>query len=555
MTVQQEIESPTATAAPAAPASLRNSAGVGRRRFITTAGAVGLAAGAGPFVFSRSAHAAGRTLKILQWSHFVPAYDKWFDNTYTKEWGEKNGTEVIVDHVGIAALNSRAAAEVSAQKGHDLFMFLWPAPTYETQVIDCKDIYDECTKKHGKPIELAVRSTYNPKTKKYFGFSDSFVPDPVNYRIDLWSEQGVAKGPTSWDEVLGVGKKIKQKSGIPVGIGLSEELDTAMAMRTILFAFGGSVQDEEGKVILDSRQTREAMKFVKALYQDTMTPEVLAWDPSSNNRALLAGKVSVVLNAISTTRAAENEHLAIADQLGLTPALKGAVRAIGLAQVARQIHRAGRCDQLGDQRRLPRLCERGDRRDLQHLGAQHHVRQGGDRQHADRRGGETGGQPVQGDLLEVARQGAGLTRAPVVNTGVSAGAAGTGAVHSPAAPAASGRRVTAATVEARALTKRFDTVNAVDGIDLLVRESEFLVLLGPSGCGKTTLLRMLAGLETPTSGELLIAGEVVTHLPPRARNIAMVFQSYALYPHLSVYKNIAFPLQAGGMARDRKSVV
>lgn len=333
MTVQQENASPSATTAQAAPASPRNGAGVRRRKFITTAGAVGLAAGAGPFVFSRSARAAGRTLKILQWSHFVPAYDKWFDNTYTKEWGEKNGTEVIVDHVGIAALNSRAAAEVSAQKGHDLFMFLWPAPTYETQVIDHKEIYDECTKKHGKPIDLAVKSTYNPKTRKYFGFSDSFVPDPVNYRIDLWSEQGVPKGPTSWDEVLTVGKKIKQKSGIPVGIGLSEELDTAMAMRTILFAFGGSVQDEQGKVVLDSRQTREALKFVKALYGDTMTPEVLAWDPSSNNRALLAGKVSVVLNAISTTRAAEDEHLAIADQLGLTPALKGAVRAIGLEHV------------------------------------------------------------------------------------------------------------------------------------------------------------------------------------------------------------------------------
>ncbi|MGH8736113.1 MAG: ABC transporter ATP-binding protein [Burkholderiales bacterium] len=104
-----------------------------------------------------------------------------------------------------------------------------------------------------------------------------------------------------------------------------------------------------------------------------------------------------------------------------------------------------------------------------------------------------------------------------------------------------------ATVETHSLTKRFDSGNAVDGIDLMVRESEFLVLLGPSGCGKTTLLRMLAGLETPSSGDVLIGGKVVTWLPPRARNIAMVFQSYALYPHLSVYRNISFPLQAAGM--------
>lgn len=102
-------------------------------------------------------------------------------------------------------------------------------------------------------------------------------------------------------------------------------------------------------------------------------------------------------------------------------------------------------------------------------------------------------------------------------------------------------------VETRNISKHFDEVRAVDGIDLLASEGEFLVLLGPSGCGKTTLLRMIAGLEEPTAGEILIDGHVVNDLPPRARNIAMVFQSYALYPHLTVFKNIAFPLKAVGM--------
>ena len=101
-----------------------------------------------------------------------------------------------------------------------------------------------------------------------------------------------------------------------------------------------------------------------------------------------------------------------------------------------------------------------------------------------------------------------------------------------------------ATVETRNLRKQFAGHTAVDGIDLKTEEGEYLVLLGPSGCGKTTLLRLLAGLEQPTDGDVLIGGEVVTDLPPRARKIAMVFQSYALYPHKTVRKNIVFPLAA-----------
>jgi multiple sugar transport system ATP-binding protein len=106
-----------------------------------------------------------------------------------------------------------------------------------------------------------------------------------------------------------------------------------------------------------------------------------------------------------------------------------------------------------------------------------------------------------------------------------------------------------AEVQARGVSKHFNEVHAVDGINLTAKEGEFLVLLGPSGCGKTTLMRMIAGLEQPTEGDIVIDGTVVTDLPPRARNIAMVFQSYALYPHMTVEKNISFPLRAVGMPR------
>ena len=114
-----------------------------------------------------------------------------------------------------------------------------------------------------------------------------------------------------------------------------------------------------------------------------------------------------------------------------------------------------------------------------------------------------------------------------------------------------------AVVEVKNLIKEFTGgVRAVDGIDLVTEEGEYLVLLGPSGCGKTTLLRTIAGLERPTSGDILIDGHLVTALPPRARQIAMVFQSYALYPHKTVYSNIVFPLRAAKIAkeeRDRKA--
>ncbi|HSE62385.1 MAG TPA: ATP-binding cassette domain-containing protein [Thermoanaerobaculia bacterium] len=109
-----------------------------------------------------------------------------------------------------------------------------------------------------------------------------------------------------------------------------------------------------------------------------------------------------------------------------------------------------------------------------------------------------------------------------------------------------------AVVETRSLTKVFPGAEspAVDSVDLVSAEGEFLVLLGPSGSGKTTVLRMIAGLEDPTSGEIFIGGRLVNALSPRERRIAMVFQSYALYPHLTVFQNIAFPLKAQGVPKS-----
>jgi multiple sugar transport system substrate-binding protein len=311
----------TPTLAPAAPVER------GRREFLRKAAATGAVASLGPFVHPRPARAA-RTLRIMQWHHFVLSYDNWFHDTYVKEWGQANDVEVVVDRVAFPSLPLRAEAEAAAKKGHDLFMFTSPPAIFEDDVIDHGEIYQECERKFGKPIDLAIRSTYNPKTKKYFGFADSYVPDPVNYRKDLWDSVGVA--PTTWDDILRGGRLIKQKHGIPIGIGLSPEIDTGMAMRAILYSFGGSEQDANGNLALKSKQSLAALRFVKALYQDAMTPEVLTWDSASNNNAMLAGSASLALNAISLTRTGENQQLPVTDRILLARAARGPARAVGL---------------------------------------------------------------------------------------------------------------------------------------------------------------------------------------------------------------------------------
>ncbi len=303
-----------------------------RRQVLKAAGAVGVTAAVGG-IAPRAARAQGKTLKIMQWSHFVPAYDQWFDGTFCKQWGEKHGTTVTVDHIAIGEINARAAAEVSAQRGHDLFMFLSPPAAYEKQVIDHSEIYQQVEKKWGKVIDLGHKSTFNPKTKKYFAFSDSYVPDPGNYRQDLWSQVGFPKGPDSYDDLLKGGKAIKEKIGNPVGLGLSQELDTNMAVRAVLWSFGGAEQDEHGKVVINSPQTIAALKYMRALFKEAETGEVFTWDPSSNNRGILAGKLSYVANAISVTRTAEKENPEMSQKIQLVPAPRGPVRRIAAEHV------------------------------------------------------------------------------------------------------------------------------------------------------------------------------------------------------------------------------
>src|SRR5258705_419859 len=215
-----------------------------RRSFLKGAVAATAAVAAGPTIPVRDAGGAGQ-LKILQWSHFGPAYDKWFD-PWAKEWGSKHGVDVTVDHVGFADVVPRATAEVAAQSGHDIHMFIGLASAFEEHVIDLKDVSATLEKKYGKPVELAHRSTYNPFTRKQFAVSDMWVPDPGNYHKEIWTKIGKPNGPVTYDDLVWAApevKKVAPQMQIPIGIGLSQDIDSNMAVRNMLWCHGGSNQD------------------------------------------------------------------------------------------------------------------------------------------------------------------------------------------------------------------------------------------------------------------------------------------------------------------------
>jgi multiple sugar transport system substrate-binding protein len=272
---------------------------------------------------------APNQLRIIQWVHFVPAYDRWFDNTYTKVWGRRNNTEVIVDHINLTDLPARAASEVASRSGHDLFQHLSPPAAFEDQVIGLGDIIQEATRKLGPLKPMARRSAYNPKTKKWFGWPDNYVPDPVHYRRDWWGEVGIR--PTTWDAVSRAAPRLKA-NGHPLGIGMSNELDSNMALIALMQCFGSYIQNREARVILNTKATRDAVNYMASLYRRGMTSDVFAWVPASNNNAFLAGRISLAFNAISILRTAELQNPSLARNTAILPVPKARQR-LGLEHV------------------------------------------------------------------------------------------------------------------------------------------------------------------------------------------------------------------------------
>jgi multiple sugar transport system substrate-binding protein len=264
----------------------------------------------------------GTELRILQWSHFVPQYDVWFD-PFAKTWGDTNNIDVTVDHIALGELPASLTVAIDSGAGPSLVEMVFAPPQFIEGLHDLTELNMQAQELFGDQAETSKMSSYLPSTGTYYGFSPGWVPDPANYDTAMWTEVGYPNGPSTYAELLDGGKKIKDQLGVPVGLGMSPELDSNLALRNVIWSFGGSVQDENECVVINSPETLEAVQYVTELYNSTMTEEVFAWTPASNNQGLIAGELSYILNSISAFRSLQDIDAVAADNIGMGPALSG----------------------------------------------------------------------------------------------------------------------------------------------------------------------------------------------------------------------------------------
>lgn len=293
-----------------------------RRNFLKLAAGT---AAFGPFFLSSGRALAGqKTLKIAKWAHFIPEFDEWFVNVLSAEWGRQNDTKVTVDLISPEQIRDRAFAEVKAGKGHDLFIFPWSPAEFCQQVIDHGEVYQAVASRYGAIQQLAHRSTFDPRTRTYFGFADFWMPSPVHFYHDYWGEVGLPLGPGTYGSLFGGGKKIKDKFGIPCGLAFSPSLEGNITLHTILYAFRAWILDGNGNLLFNKNAFAvTVLKYIQSLYQATGSPDQLTWGSAGNVRAMLARKTSCSINGINLLRTAEKENPENAKNIRLQPPLIG----------------------------------------------------------------------------------------------------------------------------------------------------------------------------------------------------------------------------------------
>lgn len=264
----------------------------------------------------------GTTISITQWSHFVPKYDEWFAQ-YAEEWGKAHNVKVTVNHINLSDLPASLAASIAAGQGPTLVEMNAAPSAFIEGLQPLDDVNAAAQAAFGDIAETCRYSSYLPTKDMWYGYCHGWVPDPGVYRTDLWQQAGYQNGPESYDDLLAGGSKIFQKTGKPVAVGLSPELDSEFYVRALIWSFGGSIQDKDGNVVFDSPETVAAVRYQKKLFDSAMTPQVFAWNPASNNQTFIAGEASYIQNSISFFRSAQDINSPIAKTTGFRPGLKG----------------------------------------------------------------------------------------------------------------------------------------------------------------------------------------------------------------------------------------
>jgi multiple sugar transport system substrate-binding protein len=294
-----------------------------RRSFLTRSAAAVTGASLLTMLDSRQAPAQlkGTSLRIITASHFVPAYDAWLDE-FVKKWGDKNGVKARVDHIPALELPSRYAAEFAAGTGHDLIQFAALILTghYSQHLVDLSDMAAALEKKNGKWMENATSAA--AVKGHWYAIPDYFIAIPVLWRKDLFDSVGLGE-PKTWDDLRKAARLLKPK-GHPTGMQFSHCNDSNHNWRAVLYCFGAKETDPSGQtVVIDSKETREALKFAKAIYDEGMTPEVFSWDDASDNRYLASGVASWIHDAISAYRTTQDTNPKVFEQTYVLPEVAG----------------------------------------------------------------------------------------------------------------------------------------------------------------------------------------------------------------------------------------
>jgi multiple sugar transport system substrate-binding protein len=273
-----------------------------RSSLATSAGLAGVFLTKTPPLFAQE-----RELKLLNWSHFVPASDVELERQLN-EFGKMVGIKVRMDRVAHLQIPAVQASEVQGQKGHDITYLRAGAPyLYSEHLINLDDLHDKIGRRAGGWTDTVVGKGPDGH---YRAIPWYFISLPIALRTDLIAELG-ENLPDTWEDIRRIGQKLKAK-GHPVGIQLAHSNDSNNILRGLIWSWGGKLVEADGKTVaINSKETVEAYKFIKALYQDAMEEEVLAWDDRNNNVCLDSGKCSMILNPISAYNSARKDNALI----------------------------------------------------------------------------------------------------------------------------------------------------------------------------------------------------------------------------------------------------